>query len=196
MWGQRRLKAQLPGLPRHTMSEHAFSWLPQHPPEPSSHYGLANCLQGCLCACLAPCTLLSPGLTRQVCSGTTELCPHQKLLAFLGPHHCPLLRGQMRDTSYGKPSFWAPGERTWLCLVMASGTSPPGQMGKNGWVSKESVYFDNFNSCLRVRLSSHSAFALALADLKNSPMAVLASGAPYALATNSLSMPALYQATS
>ena len=77
------------------------------------------------------------------------------------------------------PPFGTPGERIWLC--------PPGQMGKNGWVSKKSVYFANFNSCLRVRLSSHSAFALALVDLKNSQMAVLASGTPYALATNSLS---------
>lgn len=117
VWDQRRLKAQLPGLPRHTMSEHAFFWLSLHLPEPRSHCGLANCLQGCLCACLAPCTLLSPGLMRQVCSGVTELCPHQKLLAFLGPHHCPLLRGPNEGHKLWQTLLLGPLERGPGCAL-------------------------------------------------------------------------------
>lgn len=84
-------------------------------------------------------------------------------------------------------SFWAPGE---VLAVPCHGLwhKPTRTEGNTGWVSqKTSVYFASFKSCLRVRLSSCSAFSLALADLKDSQIAVLSSGVPYRQAIHSFS---------
>lgn len=120
----------------------------------------------------------------------TELGLHSKLLAFLGSRYCPLLMVPKetihKDTNYGKVFFLGPWRGPSCALSW-----PLAQAHQDGWenwvgLSKSSVYFASFDSCLRVRLSGRSAFSLALADLKKSQMAVLSSGVPYHLATNGL----------
>lgn len=77
-----------------------------------------------------------------------------------------------QGSRYGKLFFLSPWREVLAMPCHGLWHKPTRTDGKIGWVSKESVYFANFNSCLRVRPSSHSAFSLALADPKNSQMAV------------------------
>lgn len=130
----------------------------------------------------------------------TELGPHQNLFAFLGSHYCPPLMVSNetihKDISYGKLFFLGP----WRGLSYAL-SWPLAQAHQDRWenwvgLSKNSVYFANVDSCLRVRLLGRRAFSLALANLKNSQMAVLSSGVPYRLAINRFSMSVFHQTTS
>lgn len=73
-----------------------------------------------------------------------------------------------KDTSYGKLFFLGPWRGPSCALSW-----PLAQAHQDRWenwvgLSKSSVYFANFDSCLRVRLSSHGAFSLALADQEQS----------------------------
>lgn len=101
-----------------------------------------------------------------------------------------------KDISYGKLFFLGPWRGPSCALSW-----PLAQAHQDRWenwvgLSKNSVYFANFDSCLRVRLSSRSAFSLALANLNNSQTAVLSSGVPPHLAISRVSVSVFHQTTS